>query len=169
MPFKSEAQRRWMHANEPEMADEWEKETPKGKLPERVKRKKTVKKESDQDHMAAMMEDPLGGAGMAQGAMSAMQTDMPMPNPIGIEFGGEGGEGEDEGEVCEEFSAEELKLGERYIELAGGVDRARELLDKVEECGECVGLADDESDEIEGISDAMPGLPDLPTDHFNGF
>lgn len=41
MPFKSEAQRRWMHANEPEMADEWEEHTPKGKkLPERVCKKK---------------------------------------------------------------------------------------------------------------------------------
>ena len=26
MPFKSEKQRRWMHANEPEMAAKWEKE-----------------------------------------------------------------------------------------------------------------------------------------------
>lgn len=26
MPFKSEKQRRWMHANKPEMAAEWEKE-----------------------------------------------------------------------------------------------------------------------------------------------
>ena len=25
MPFKSEKQRRWMHANEPEMATKWEK------------------------------------------------------------------------------------------------------------------------------------------------
>lgn len=38
MPFKSEAQRRWMHANHPEMAKRWEKHTPKGKkLPEKVK------------------------------------------------------------------------------------------------------------------------------------
>jgi hypothetical protein len=37
MPFKSKAQRGWMHANEPEMAKRWEKETPKGKrLPEKV-------------------------------------------------------------------------------------------------------------------------------------
>jgi len=153
-----------MHANEPEMADEWEKETPKGKLPERVKRKKTVKKESNQDHVAAMMEDPLAGSGLAQGAM---QTDMPAGNPMGMgmEFGGEE---EYEEEECEEFSAEELQLGERYVELAGGADRARELLDKVEECGECIGMVGDEGDQIEGISDAMPGLPDLPTDHFNG-
>ena len=26
MPFKSEKQRRWMHANEPKMAKKWEKE-----------------------------------------------------------------------------------------------------------------------------------------------
>jgi len=26
MPFKSEKQRRWMYANEPEMAEKWEKE-----------------------------------------------------------------------------------------------------------------------------------------------
>lgn len=31
MPFKSKAQRKWMWANNPEMAKRWEKETPKGK------------------------------------------------------------------------------------------------------------------------------------------
>ena len=42
MPFKSEAQRRWMYANKPEMAEEWEKETPKGKkLPDKLKKRKT--------------------------------------------------------------------------------------------------------------------------------
>lgn len=29
MPFKSEKQRRWMHANKPAMAKRWEKETKK--------------------------------------------------------------------------------------------------------------------------------------------
>lgn len=37
MPFKSEAQRRWMYANHPEMAKEWEADTPKGPLPARIK------------------------------------------------------------------------------------------------------------------------------------
>ena len=32
MPFKSEEQRRWMHANEPEMALRWEKERAHGGL-----------------------------------------------------------------------------------------------------------------------------------------
>ena len=30
MPFKSEKQRKWMHANEPEMAKKWEKEYQQG-------------------------------------------------------------------------------------------------------------------------------------------
>jgi len=40
MPFKSEAQRRFMWAQHPEMAREWQAKTPKGKLPERVGKKK---------------------------------------------------------------------------------------------------------------------------------
>jgi len=38
MPFKSQAQRAWMHIHHPEMAKEWEAHTPKGKkLPKHVK------------------------------------------------------------------------------------------------------------------------------------
>lgn len=38
MPFKSDAQRKWMFSQEPEMAKRWAKETPKGtKLPKKVK------------------------------------------------------------------------------------------------------------------------------------
>jgi hypothetical protein len=44
MPFKSEAQRRYLYATEPKVAKRWEKETPRNaKLPERVKRKKPRK------------------------------------------------------------------------------------------------------------------------------
>lgn len=40
MPFKSQAQRKFMYANDPKMAARWEKETPKGKkLPNKVKTK----------------------------------------------------------------------------------------------------------------------------------
>lgn len=43
MPFESQAQRRWMYANKPEMAKEWEAATPKGKkLPERKHKKPTL-------------------------------------------------------------------------------------------------------------------------------
>jgi len=45
MPFKSSAQRRWMYANNPKMAAEWEAATPKGKkLPGHVKKKAKRKK-----------------------------------------------------------------------------------------------------------------------------
>ena len=36
MPFKSQAQRKWMYANMPGMAREWEDETPPGRLPKRL-------------------------------------------------------------------------------------------------------------------------------------
>jgi hypothetical protein len=36
MPFKSQAQRAWMYSNKPEMAKQWEADTPKGKLPPHV-------------------------------------------------------------------------------------------------------------------------------------
>lgn len=37
MPFKSDAQRKFMHAKHPEIAKRWEKHTPEGaKLPEHV-------------------------------------------------------------------------------------------------------------------------------------
>lgn len=44
MPFKSEAQRRYLYANEPEVAREFQAHTPKGaKLPRHVgKKKKTT-------------------------------------------------------------------------------------------------------------------------------
>lgn len=34
MPFKSQSQRGYMYVHHPEIAKRWEKETPKGKLPE---------------------------------------------------------------------------------------------------------------------------------------
>ena len=37
MPFKSEKQRKWMHANEPEMAKKWSKKEAKLKRETKVK------------------------------------------------------------------------------------------------------------------------------------
>jgi hypothetical protein len=40
MPFVSKQQRKWMYANDPEMAAKWEEHTPKNKpLPKKVKKK----------------------------------------------------------------------------------------------------------------------------------
>jgi hypothetical protein len=38
MPFKSQAQRKWMYANDPQMAKQWEAHTPDKKLPKKVKK-----------------------------------------------------------------------------------------------------------------------------------
>jgi hypothetical protein len=41
MPFRSKAQRGYLYANDPKVAKEFQKETPKGKrLPKHVKKKK---------------------------------------------------------------------------------------------------------------------------------
>ena len=40
MPFKSAAQRNFLFANHPEIAERWAKETPKGKLPYHIKDKR---------------------------------------------------------------------------------------------------------------------------------
>jgi hypothetical protein len=37
MPFKSQAQRKWMYATHPKMAKQWEEHTPDKKLPKKVK------------------------------------------------------------------------------------------------------------------------------------
>jgi len=41
VPFKSQAQRRWMYAKHPAMARRWQAHTPKGKkLPKRARKKR---------------------------------------------------------------------------------------------------------------------------------
>ena len=51
MPFVSQAQRRWMYENKPEMAKEWESKTPKGaKLPQHVNTMKKAIKEEKRIH-----------------------------------------------------------------------------------------------------------------------
>lgn len=42
MPFRSEAQRRYMYSQLPEMAARWEKETPKKKLPKKLHPEESV-------------------------------------------------------------------------------------------------------------------------------
>lgn len=45
MPFKSKAQRKWMYANKPQMAKQWEAETPgNARLPNRIRPKNKKKK-----------------------------------------------------------------------------------------------------------------------------
>lgn len=79
---------------------------------------------------------------------------------------------------CEEeepFSEFQLKVAKRFIELMGGADRARSVVDKVDECEDCLGLVDDDDDIRDGhdssviqkISGMLPGSPDLPMELSN--
>lgn len=52
MPFKSEAQRKWMYAKYPAMAVRWEKETPPGKLPKLKRRIHGTSPKTDRRHPA---------------------------------------------------------------------------------------------------------------------
>lgn len=56
MPLRSEAQRAWMHANHPEMAARWEKETPAGPLPERVGKKSAQPKSKPRKSLVAIAQ-----------------------------------------------------------------------------------------------------------------
>lgn len=59
MPFKSEAQRRFMHAKHPKIAKKWERHTPKGKkLPKKVKKKK--KKKTSKESFVLKLDTALG-------------------------------------------------------------------------------------------------------------
>lgn len=50
MPLKSQAQRRYMHAKHPKMAEQWEAETPTGKrLPRKLGKKHKTTKRSRHD------------------------------------------------------------------------------------------------------------------------
>ena len=58
MPFKSEKQRKWMHANDPEMAKKWEKEK---KMKKETKVRSLIKK-----MVREIMKEGAGGMGPAK-------------------------------------------------------------------------------------------------------
>lgn len=77
---------------------------------------------------------------------------------------------------CEEdgFTATQLRIAKRFIELMGGADKARAAVDKVDEGEEFLGLIDDDrvrndSDvsAISKIAGMLPGTPDLPMELSN--
>ena len=62
MPFKSEKQRKWMHANEPEMADKWEKEEGdiKGKLRNLIKQEiESINEGFDKYYLSSLLDSRL--------------------------------------------------------------------------------------------------------------
>jgi len=80
MPFKSEKQRKWMHANEPEMAKKWEKKEKK------MKRVKELIKKMVREEMAEMNEVriPFSSSHIKQlkRAFKDMKGTLPDNNPL---------------------------------------------------------------------------------------
>lgn len=91
----------------------------------------------------------LSGGTLAQDAVSMTINQMPV--------------GDEEAEYEEsECSEEELKLAKKFVELVGDPERARELVDKVADCEDCLGIIGDEEN-IDMMADIMPDMPDMPT------
>lgn len=162
MPFKSQAQRRFMHAKHPEIAKRWEKHTPKGtKLPEKV----NESMDNEINRIAELLEDvaPSGGTSHLTGASTA-QIAMMVPPDITTVTSDMPGYGDTTEPEEPQFTELELKLARRFIELVGGAERARDLVNKCDECEECLGLvSDDDNDSIEGMASVIPSDVDLPT------
>jgi hypothetical protein len=59
----------------------------------------------------------------------------------------------------EGFTDDELKLAKRFIELVGSPERAVELLDRVGDCEECLGMIDDEEQDAANIDQISQGIP----------
>lgn len=59
MPFKSQAQRKLMYSQHPDIAARWEKETPPGKLPKHVgKGRRRVRSKKDlEDHFHRLIDE----------------------------------------------------------------------------------------------------------------
>jgi hypothetical protein len=73
MPFKSDKQRKWMYANEPEMAAQWsaEEKMNKPKRGQRAATNKQKQKQRDQaSHIRSSSASNQGGAAVGGGTSS---------------------------------------------------------------------------------------------------
>lgn len=72
------------------------------------------------------------------------------------------------GRTDDEFTDDELRLAKQFIDSIGSVDRASELLSKVESCEDCLGLVgDDDDDIINDIATMIPSDVDMPNSIHN--
>jgi len=73
----------------------------------------------------------------------------------------------EEASSTSDFSALELRLATRFIELVGGPRRVKELLEKIDECQRCLGVDEQleqlDSERINALADMVPNSSDLPT------
>ena len=101
----------------------------------------------------------LSGGSSAQMAMGVMPGDSPHTGMQVDEY--------DEGDI----SPETLDLARELVLQAGSAEKAREIVDKVEEVMELLGsvVKGGDTDMISKFADSMPDEPDMPNDRHNEF
>lgn len=114
--------------------------------------------------MDALLEGiPAPGATSITSGSSTAQTIMVPPDTHTV-FSEPSGYGVETEPEEPQFTDLELKLAKRFLELIGGPERARDLINKCDECQECLGLVgDDDENTITSISQNIPSDVDLPT------
>jgi hypothetical protein len=99
----------------------------------------------------------MSGAGAAQDAQEVGMDIMPG------DFAPDGYEQEEES--CCPVTPDLIQLATDLVRAAGSADRAREVIDKVDDVQEVLDIDDEET--IAGIADMMPVTPDLPNNRHN--
>ncbi len=61
----------------------------------------------------------------------------------------------------DEFSADDIDLGKQFLNMVGDPERAKAIIDRCVECGDCIGLSDE--DRISDIASQVPDDIDGPT------
>jgi len=109
-----------------------------------------------------LMEDSTSMGGIATPLAMMVDPEITTFKPNG---------GYEEPDNTGKFSAIEIRLAKRFVELVGGYDRAKTVISKVQECEECLGIDDEsdqqepqsEEDQIGQMAGMMPYSSDLPT------
>ena len=113
------------------------------------------------------MEDmPMGGSLIGGGNMIQTSMSYNDNHNDNIMNPDDGGYGRETSPEEPQFTDLELRIARRFLELVGGIERARDLISRCDECEECLGIIDDdEMDQqtISGVANMMPDEVDMPT------
>jgi len=137
----------------------------------------TVSNKSIQKILYLMNENSMIGGSTPNltGAAYAQEGSIPSMGQ-NIMQGFNSGEPIDELEINETYTEKEVKLTRRYIQLLGGGERARDLLEKVISADNIIGVEEPEQqqenrekNQIDQIAMMVPSEVDTPTDFSSRF
>jgi len=111
--------------------------------------------------MAKMMTEQIpapgmtsGGGAEAQSAMNMLPGDANQPE-VAIDMGCED-------EENTQFQPEHIQAAKDLIAMVGGADKARELIDKVDDALEVFETEADDEQAIDLVASLMPDVADMP-------